>query len=348
MSDIGVADAAAPPAPAVRVRLVTDLTVTQIPWWARLLDVRPRTPRGGAVARLRAVADLIRAARRSDVFISSNVRNALALGLYKRLTFARRPHLMMTEMRLDDPLPGLRWRAKVALQRFAFTAVDAMCVSARREAETYAERLRLPLHRFRFVPWHTNVLDPHLCPARGDYVFAAGRTGRDWATLAAAAELAAAVPFTVVCTRGDAGRVRFPNNVTVLTDVPYARYRELLEGARVVVVPLEPHAYSSGQVVILEAMAFGKPVIVTHVLGSEDYVEHGVDGLLVAPGDGSALAAAITRIHTTDGLSQRLSEAALARVIRLHTLDRYVRNLVQIADELSADRASAFAVPRAS
>jgi hypothetical protein len=347
MSDIGIAEAAAPPAPSVNVRLVTDLTVTQIPWWGRVLDVRPRMPRSGVVARLRAMADLIRAARQSDVFISSNVRNALVLGLYKRLTFAPRPHLMMTEMRLDDPQPGLRWRAKVALQRFAFAAVDAMCVSARREAETYAERLRLPLDRFRFVPWHTNVLDPHLCPA-GDYVFAAGRTGRDWATLAAAAELAAAVPFTVVCTRSDAERVRFPNNVTVLTDVPYARYRELLEAARVVVVPLEPHAYSSGQVVILEAMAFGKAVIVTHVLGSEDYVEEGVDGLLVAPGDASALAAAIARVHTTDGLSRRLSEAALARVVRLHTLDRYVRNLVQIADELTANRASAFAVPRAS
>ena len=56
-----------------------------------------------------------------------------------------------------------------------------------------------------------------------------------------------------------------------------------------VLVPLEAHVYSSGQVVILEAMALGKPVITSRVLGTEDYVVDGVDGLLVPPADAEAL-----------------------------------------------------------
>ena len=75
----------------------------------------------GSRASLDAAWRTVRSAGRYDVFISANVRNALALGLFKRLTGRRRPLLMMTEMRLDDPMPGAKWRLKIALQRFTYT-----------------------------------------------------------------------------------------------------------------------------------------------------------------------------------------------------------------------------------
>jgi glycosyltransferase involved in cell wall biosynthesis len=146
------------------------------------------------------------------------------------------------------------------------------------------------------------------------------------------------VPVTVVCSRDDARDINWPANVTVLTDVPYARYRELLEGASAVIVPLETHTYSSGQVVILEAMALGKAVIVSRVLGSEDYIVDGVDGLVVAPENPDELRAAITRVVSTPGLSERLGRAALEQVGRFHTLDQYVRNLIAVAEGLHAGR----------
>jgi glycosyltransferase involved in cell wall biosynthesis len=102
----------------------------------------------------------------------------------------------------------------------------------------------------------------------------------------------------------------------------------------VVLVPLEPHVYSSGQVVILEAMALGKPLITARVLGTEDYVEDNVDGMLVPPGDAAALRQAIHTVLTVDGLAERLGRAALDKVIRVHTLDRYVRSLVELAETL--------------
>ena len=185
-----------------------------------------------------------------------------------------------------------------------------MCVSARREAEVYAKRLRVPLGRFRFIPWHTNVLEPRMSPPVADYLFAAGRTGRDWRTLAVALQ-GISTPVTVVCSRPEATNIPFPENVTVLTDIPYHRYRELLEGAKVVLVPLEPHTYSSGQVVILEAMALGKPVITTRVLGTEDYIDDGLDGMLVSPGNPAELRDAIVRMLSTWGLAERLGRAAL-------------------------------------
>ena len=45
-----------------------------------------------------------------------------------------------------------------------------------------------------------------------------------------------------------------------------------------------------------EAMAYGRPVVATAVGGLVDAVEDGVTGLLVAPGDATALRTAIERL----------------------------------------------------
>lgn len=316
------------------LRVVTDLPIPQLPWWSDAVTVLPWPDRAGNLGVLTAAWNTIRCSRSADAFVGSTLRNTVALGLFKRVTRRRRPIVVLTEMRLDEPQPGWRWRLKLAIQRYAFRAVNLMCVSARQEASVYAKRLRLPADRFRFVPWHTNVLQPTACPATGGHVFAAGRTGRDWRTLADAVR-DLPLRLTVVCSHQDASTIAFPDNVTVLTDVPYATYRTLLEEAAIVVIPLEPHVYSSGQVVILEAMALGKPVVVTRVTGSEDYVHDGVDGLLVAPGDADEMRAALVGLFASSQRQQALGAAALARVIEQHTLEHYAARVLQIVEDVT-------------
>lgn len=60
-------------------------------------------------------------------------------------------------------------------------------------------------------------------------------------------------------------------------------------------------------VVFLEAMSMGVPVVGTRVIGSVDAIQDGETGLLVAPGDPGALAGAILRLLTDDGLARRLA-----------------------------------------
>lgn len=319
-----------------RPRVMTDLLIEQLPWWCEATEVLPWPSRRGVMGALEAGWNTIRRTRDADAFVCSTLRNAMALGLYKRISGSRRPRIVLTEMRLDEQRAGIRWRLKVALQRFAFAAVDLMCVSAKGEARAYADRLRLPIERFQFVPWHTNVLSPRHYEAKGRYAFAAGRTGRDWRTLAAAVR-GLDVDVKVVCTRRDAEATAFPPNVAVLTDVPYSMYRTLLEDAAVVVIPLEPHVYSSGQVVILEAMALGKPVITTRVVGSEDYIDEGVDGLLVDPGDATQLREALVGIVRDTDRRHAIGSAALQRVLGQHTLEGYAARVLALTRELCSE-----------
>lgn len=63
---------------------------------------------------------------------------------------------------------------------------------------------------------------------------------------------------------------------------------------------------------ILEAMATGVPVVATDVGGVRDIVRHEETGLLVAPEDPPALAAALERMLVDDALAERLRSAAFA------------------------------------
>jgi glycosyltransferase involved in cell wall biosynthesis len=170
------------------------------------------------------------------------------------------------------------------------------------------------------------------------YVFSAGRTGRDWQTLAKAAAHCDA-PFVGVMSGQEASRTSFPSNFAVHAEIPYDRYLHLLRRARIVVIPLQMHAYSSGQVALLEALALGKPVICTRVLGTEDYILDGSNGLLVPPGDDGAIASAIQRVISNPRLERELAAEALQTVLREHTFERYVSRVLDIAAGLvSKDR----------
>ena len=85
----------------------------------------------------------------------------------------------------------------------------------------------------------------------------------------------------------------------------------------------------------MEATAMGLPVVATDIRGSRDVVDDGVTGVLVAPGDSRALAAAVASLTGDADLRRRMGEAGLRkaraefdqqRVIDI-TLDVYERLL---------------------
>jgi hypothetical protein len=82
---------------------------------------------------------------------------------------------------------------------------------------------------------------------------------------------------------------------------------------------------------VVEALAVGTPVIATAVGGIAEVVRDGENGLLVPPGDATALADAIRRLLGETGLRERLAAAAAASVEPLAE-DRL---LAQVEQELA-------------
>jgi len=76
-----------------------------------------------------------------------------------------------------------------------------------------------------------------------------------------------------------------------------------------------PYRHATGSGIAADAIAHGRPVIGSAVPGLAVVVEEGVSGLLVAPGDARALAAAMLRF-VDGGLGARLSAGAAALAAR--------------------------------
>ena len=87
-------------------------------------------------------------------------------------------------------------------------------------------------------------------------------------------------------------------------------------------------------VALLEAMSCGKACIATDIPGSRDLVENGKSGLLVAPEDPAALAAALKRLIGLAELRKQLGQAARRRVLENFTIEKEVAAHEALYDEI--------------
>jgi len=123
------------------------------------------------------------------------------------------------------------------------------------------------------------------------------------------------------------------DRVNFLGVIPRAELLARLRTASLVVLPsfMESCPYS-----LIEAMAFGKPIVASAIPGVTDMVEHEVSALLVPPGDPRALAAAIERILADEALGRRLGAAAASAAKERFSLDRMCNETLQYFERVLA------------
>ena len=87
-------------------------------------------------------------------------------------------------------------------------------------------------------------------------------------------------------------------------------------------------------IVLLEAMACGKPVVATTVDGPPEIVEDGQTGLLVPPRDPDAMAKALVELLHDSERRARMGKQGQARVRTAFSLDSQMRTLIGLYDQL--------------
>ena len=96
-----------------------------------------------------------------------------------------------------------------------------------------------------------------------------------------------------------------------------------------------PSLFGEGlPMVILEAMAAGVPLVATQVEGVTDAVRDGIDGLVVAPHDASALAAAITRYLSGEVEWSRIRRSAHERQAKLFSAESMAAGTAEVYREV--------------
>lgn len=322
----------------VQKRFLTDMRIDESPLWRNRTDfigsLDPKIPEllKMKFVPLLQVLKILKCMRHYDCIITGNVRTAQLLSAIKAVFHIRTPKHIVLELMLDEEQEGVFWKIKSTLQKSVFSSVDTIFVSATSEIDTYAKRLEKPRSSIKFLPFHTNILEPEILKGDG-YILSAGRTGRDYQILANAVENLD-VNVVVISDKRSVEGVRFPSNVTVFLDVPYSQYMDILRRCRFVILPLKRLVKSTGQVVFLEAMAIGKPVIATETVGTKDYIRSGIDGILVPPEDPEALKAAMETLLTDPLLEKAISLNAFESVKSRYTLEHYCSAILREAEEL--------------
>ena len=108
--------------------------------------------------------------------------------------------------------------------------------------------------------------------------------------------------------------------------------RQLLFNSRAVVLP--SLWYENQPSCIMEAFAAGKPAIASDIGGMTELVKHGERGLLVPPGDISALAGAMERFSRQPGEAKKMGEAAYEYALKVHFPAIHYKNLMNIYKEI--------------
>lgn len=169
----------------------------------------------------------------------------------------------------------------------------------------------------------TEFWKPNTAPVE-DFIFAVGQDpNRDFATLVDAeinvqVRLHTALRVVIPPTRTNINVSSGSYHQSTLTD---EELRDLYHRSIAVVVPLKDVYQPTGYSVTLQAMACGKPVVLSRIRGlwAPELLRDGENCLLVPPGDSGALAAAVTRLVADPALQRHLACGARMTVLRYFT-----------------------------
>ena len=118
----------------------------------------------------------------------------------------------------------------------------------------------------------------------------------------------------------------------------YVPLRQLYASASVVVVPLQPVRHACGYAVIAEAMAMGRPLIVTRTEGHSDFVDDGVTGWYVEPGDVDGLRARLRYVADSPAIAEAVGARARMAMVERDSVEAVADRIVSAATELGANR----------
>jgi glycosyltransferase involved in cell wall biosynthesis len=259
--------------------------------------------------------------KKFDVIISSCAGQALTYSLLGLLFRKNKKLHFLNEIYLHEPLT-FKNKIRPFIYRYFFRNVDFIRVSSSKEIINYSNLLNFDQNRFWFNPWPSHISNPGIINNEEGYIFSAGKQYRDYSTLIKAIK-GTGYKLIIVSDRNSMKYVENCDELTVFYDIPKEEYFNLLLKSKIVIVPLKNDFSSCGQVALLEAMSYGKPIIVTKVTGSADYIEDGKSGLFYEKGNYSDLRKKIVLLIENKELRNTLSQQVMIAIKKVYNFDMY-------------------------
>jgi glycosyltransferase involved in cell wall biosynthesis len=296
------------------------------PWLMRLVGRRWAYNLTGIAAALRLFA---RRRHCRGVVTDGGSSGVLFAWLQALCPWGRKPHVMIDCLWF---LSGSPWRdaLKRLRLRLAARSVTRFVVWASHEVEDFARELGLSRDQLEYVPFHS-TLENYEFTARDDgYLFAGGNSERDYRTLVEAVR-PLSVPTWIATTQADVllKGLEIPPHVRV-DPTTVEGFRQAMAAARLIVVPMAANQlHSGGQQTCLNAMLLGKPTIAIGHKWARDFIDDGVNGLIVDYEDPPGLRRAIEWVLAHPEEARAMGERARETASRF-TTERTMRSVYGI------------------
>jgi glycosyltransferase involved in cell wall biosynthesis len=301
------------------------------PAWARAADRSLNQliyGAGGYGGDFVSVLPSLRAANAADVVFATVDTVGIPLVLLARAGLVR-PPVVYTAVGLPERLARLRGERVRRLYAGALHRPRAIVTYAESEADRLRTWLGPGGPPVLFVPFGVDVTVFRPLPERVpdvDVVSIGADPRRDFDLLAVVAARRPEWRVRIVAT-ADRSRLlgTLPANVVLETDISLEQVRDRLAEARVVALPVRDNSYSGATTVLLQAMAMGKPVVVsrTEAIAYGYGLEDGVNCRLVEPGDANAFERAVLDLLADERAAAGLGSRARETVERRYSWDRY-------------------------
>ena len=293
------------------------------PGFDRVIYSPTRSPK--VVGWLLGAFSALRLTRRTDTIVCWFDFQAILVWWLGALLFMPRRIVCLNLLLKDKPT----FRNRLVSRLYA-RALRSPRLSATVTSLSYGQWLQLKLHTRCSFTLLRDVYHPYYeeqpLPATADYIFCGGRNGRNWGLMSQVARLLPEVPFCFVLSPDEALRHGLSSlpNVTLLHDLPPARFQQCLASARAVCLPLDTQA-PAGLIVLFQAVANLRPVLISRTVTTSEYVSPALGGSLPNAPEAWVEAirsllqqpdeAAQRALRLRDRLRQECSEAAFCQTV---------------------------------
>ncbi len=253
----------------------------------------------------------------------------LIYAFYCRLFRVKKENTLIIKNFIYKPKKGLVGKVYFRFMNYIVKSgyVDTYICASKTMVQYCCESFGQPEDKFVFLPFGVNDFSAEYTqasPPANDYILSLGRSNRDWQFLLDEAKRLD-VPVKIICDELHVPDA--PANVEILNSVWGAGTHSYIYNCKCMVIPIADGRIASGDTVLLMAMSFGKPIIITKPSClADDYVTDGYNGLVIEKVPGQ-LQAAVKRIFLDESLYGQLSQNGRQHYLDNHSLYTYGRRV---------------------
>ena len=270
---------------------------------------------------------------KADWVVVQSHFDILAMSILSVLLFRKKPKLMLLGFIYTRRKSV--WVSKLKQYYFSLIIWLADCVvcHSRLEVEDNRVFFKTSASKFVYIPYGLHVAVPDIeetDTAPAPYALSAGRSGRDY-DLLIKVFTALGYPLHIVCDSVSAVSDQgLPDNIKVLRSHYGGEYIKEIALAKLVIIPIAVDDISAGQMVLLQAMALHKPVIITDTPSTRLYCEHRKTALMIEKNSLVEMRAAVEVLWVDERLAENLAENGFVHFNSQHSMAVFVKNICDV------------------